>query len=75
MRAFAAEERECVHYQSSTDKVAKANTHLGLHIGLFQGTVIDKKKIAYSIEGLTSFYAFIHRIDQCFYRMYGKLLS
>jgi hypothetical protein len=44
VRAFAAEERECVHYQSSTDKVAKANSHLGLHIGLFQGTVIDKKR-------------------------------
>lgn len=73
MRAFAAEERECVHYQSSTDKVAKANTHLGLHVGLFQGTLIDKM-IVYSIEGLTSFYAFIYRVDQCFYRMYGKLL-
>ncbi|KAH8553604.1 ABC transporter type 1, transmembrane domain-containing protein [Umbelopsis sp. PMI_123] len=37
VRAFAAEERECERYQSSTDKVAKANTYLGLHIGLFQG--------------------------------------
>ncbi|CAO3689522.1 unnamed protein product [Umbelopsis ramanniana] len=37
VRAFAAEDRECERYQSSTDKVAKTNTHLGLHIGLFQG--------------------------------------
>jgi len=37
VRAFAAEERECAHYEAFTAKVAKANTHLGLHIGLFQG--------------------------------------
>ncbi|KAG2174651.1 hypothetical protein INT44_006915 [Umbelopsis vinacea] len=37
VRAFAAEDRESERYQASTDKVAKSNTHLGLHIGLFQG--------------------------------------
>lgn len=37
VRAFAAEENECEHYQAATDKVARSNTHLGLHIGLFQG--------------------------------------
>lgn len=39
VRAFAAEDRESERYQASTDKVAKSNTHLGLHIGLFQGIV------------------------------------
>jgi ATP-binding cassette subfamily B (MDR/TAP) protein 8 len=49
VRAFAAEERECERYQSSTDKVAKANTYLGLHIGLFQGIVLldDNSYIKY----------------------------
>lgn len=46
MRAFAAEDRECERYQSSTDKVAKTNTHLGLHIGLFQGKSIKWQIVA-----------------------------
>lgn len=37
VRAFAAEDREHQHYTDTCTRVADANTHLGLHIGLFQG--------------------------------------
>ncbi|CAO3592656.1 unnamed protein product [Absidia cylindrospora] len=37
VRAFAAEEREMDHYADVCGDVSKANQHMGLHIGLFQG--------------------------------------
>ncbi|KAI8077225.1 P-loop containing nucleoside triphosphate hydrolase protein [Gilbertella persicaria] len=37
VRAFASEDREIEHYGKTCNQVAKANQHLGLHIGLFQG--------------------------------------
>ncbi|KAI7899749.1 ABC transporter type 1, transmembrane domain-containing protein [Cokeromyces recurvatus] len=37
VRAFASEDREMEHYQDACAQVARANQHMGLHIGLFQG--------------------------------------
>ncbi|KAI8081342.1 P-loop containing nucleoside triphosphate hydrolase protein [Halteromyces radiatus] len=37
VRAFASEEREMDHYGDVCGNVSKANQHMGLHIGLFQG--------------------------------------
>ncbi|ORX62636.1 hypothetical protein DM01DRAFT_317429 [Hesseltinella vesiculosa] len=37
VRAFAAEEREMVHYANVCNDVAQANQNMGFHIGMFQG--------------------------------------
>ncbi|KAL1917165.1 uncharacterized protein VTP21DRAFT_4821 [Calcarisporiella thermophila] len=37
VRAFAAEERETHAFDAAANDVAKANSYLGLHVGLFQG--------------------------------------
>ncbi|KAI8393886.1 P-loop containing nucleoside triphosphate hydrolase protein [Radiomyces spectabilis] len=37
VRAFAAEEREMEYYGNACGKVANANKHMGMHIGVFQG--------------------------------------
>ncbi|KAI8342780.1 P-loop containing nucleoside triphosphate hydrolase protein [Chlamydoabsidia padenii] len=37
VRAFASEEREMDHYGNVCGDVSRANQHMGLHIGLFQG--------------------------------------